>query len=116
MPHGLRVVITDPLTKVYGNPDPVLILDSNYYLNPEDLQTRGGSPETAASIGLSGEIIRKKDSLKDEDVGIYPYSVEKLTECSVMSDSLRPHESQHARPPCPSPTPRVHPNLCPSSW
>ena len=32
-----------------------------------------------------------------------------------MSDSLRPHESQHARPPCPSPTPRVHPNSCPSS-
>ena len=27
---------------------------------------------------------------------------------SVMSDSLRPHESQHARPPCPSPTPGVH--------
>ena len=35
---------------------------------------------------------------------------------SVVSDSLRPHESQLARPPCPSPTPRVHPNLCPSSW
>ena len=34
---------------------------------------------------------------------------------SVMSDSLRPHESQHARPPCPSPTPRVHSNSCPSS-
>ena len=32
---------------------------------------------------------------------------------SVMSDSLRPHEPQHARPPCPSPTPRVHPNPCP---
>ena len=31
---------------------------------------------------------------------------------SVMSDSLRPHEPQHARPPCPSPTPRVHPNSC----
>ena len=29
---------------------------------------------------------------------------------SVMSDSLQPHELQHARPPCPSPTPRVHPN------
>ena len=27
---------------------------------------------------------------------------------SVVSDSLQPHESQHARPPCPSPTPRVH--------
>ena len=29
--------------------------------------------------------------------------------CSVMSDSLWPHESQHTRPPCPSPTPGVHP-------
>ena len=34
---------------------------------------------------------------------------------SVVSDSLRPHESQHARPPCPSPTPGVHPNSSPSS-
>ena len=35
--------------------------------------------------------------------------------CSVMSDSLWPHELQHARPPCPSPTPRDYPNSCPSS-
>ena len=35
---------------------------------------------------------------------------------SVVSDSLQPHESQHARPPCPSPSPRVHSNSCPSSW
>ena len=35
---------------------------------------------------------------------------------SVVSDSLRLHESQHARPPCPSPTPRVHSNSCPLSW
>ena len=34
---------------------------------------------------------------------------------SVVSNSLRPHESQHARPPCPSPTPRVYLNSCPSS-
>ena len=34
---------------------------------------------------------------------------------SVVSDSLQPHESQHARPPCPSPTPGVHSNSCPSS-
>ena len=33
---------------------------------------------------------------------------------SVVSDSLRLHEPQHVRPPCPSPTPRVHPNPCPS--
>ena len=35
--------------------------------------------------------------------------------CSVVSDSLRPHDSQHARPPCPSPTPGVHPDSHPSS-
>ena len=36
---------------------------------------------------------------------------------SVVSDSLQPHESQHARPPCPSPTPKVHSNSRPlSSW
>ena len=33
--------------------------------------------------------------------------------CSVVSYSLRPHESQHARPPYPSPTPRVYPKPCP---
>ena len=35
--------------------------------------------------------------------------------CSVVSDSLGPYESQHARPPCPSPTPRVHSDSRPSS-
>ena len=35
---------------------------------------------------------------------------------SIMSDSLWPHESQHARPPCPSPTPRVHSDSYPLSW
>ena len=35
--------------------------------------------------------------------------------CSVMSDSLRPHGLLHARPPCPSPTPWVYSNSCPSS-
>ena len=34
---------------------------------------------------------------------------------SVVSDSLRPHELQHARPPCPSPSPGVHSDSCPSS-
>ena len=36
---------------------------------------------------------------------------------SVVSNSLHPHKPQHARPPCPSPTPGVHPNSCPlSRW
>ena len=36
--------------------------------------------------------------------------------CSVVSDSLQPRGLQHARPPCPSPTPGVYSNSCPLSW
>ena len=47
-----------------------------------------------------------------------PYSKYKssILFSSVASDSMRPHELQHARPPCPSPTPGGHPNPCPSIW
>ena len=48
------------------------------------------------------------------EVGIVGFSSVQFSR-SVMSDSLQPHEPQHARPPCPLPTPRVHPNPCPSS-
>ena len=47
----------------------------------------------------------------------YPNWILSNSVCSVVSDSLQPHELQHARPPCPSPTPRVPPNPCPlSRW
>ena len=36
--------------------------------------------------------------------------------CSVVSDSLQPHESQHTSPPCPSPPPRVYSNSRPLIW
>ena len=42
-------------------------------------------------------------------MSVYLYSVPFSR--SVVSHSLRPHESQHARPPCPSPTPGIYPNL-----
>ena len=48
---------------------------------------------------------------------LFPSSVSVQFSCSVMSDSLRPHEPQHARPSCPSPAPVVYPNSCPlSRW
>ena len=43
------------------------------------------------------------------------YSVQFSSVAPVVSDSLRPHELQNARPPCPSPTPGVHLDSCPSS-
>ena len=44
-----------------------------------------------------------------------PASISQSVQSSVVSNSLRHHESQHTRPPCPSPTPGVHSNSCPSS-
>ena len=46
---------------------------------------------------------------------LYKVTVSVQFSRSVVPDSLWPHESQHARPPCPSPTPRVHSNSRPSS-
>ena len=48
---------------------------------------------------------------------ITPWGIYLQFSCSVVSDSLRSHELQHARPPCPSPTPGVHSDSCPlSQW
>ena len=52
----------------------------------------------------SSTFIRSSDSFQFNSVQF---------SCSVVSDSLRPHELQHARPPCPSPTSEVHPNPWP---
>ena len=46
---------------------------------------------------------------------VYKFQSKHQFSRSVVSDSLRPHELQHARRPCPLPTPRVHSNSCPSS-
>ena len=51
---------------------------------------------------------------KNHSTSIIPVPVP--VQYSVVSHSLQPHESQHARPPCPSPTPGVYPNPCPLSW
>ena len=48
-------------------------------------------------------------------MGIHVVPILNPPTTSLMSNSLWLHESQHARPPCPSPTPGVHPNSCPSS-
>jgi len=59
-------------------------------------------------------IIQSEVSQKEKTSVQYQFSSVQFSH-SVMSDSLRPHESQHTRPPCPSPTPRVHSDSRPSS-
>ena len=81
-------------------------------------------PEVEITVGRKYNQKKKKQS-EQRPYGKYrgPYKEEKNKNTissvqfsrSVVSDSLRPHELQHTRPPCPSPTPGVHPNSCPSS-
>ena len=52
---------------------------------------------------------------KKKITGQYHWWIQFNFSHSVVSNSLRPHESQHARPPCPTPTPRVHWDSRPSS-
>jgi len=75
---------------------------------------KGNSP--ALLIGMKTGVATKENRMEA------PQKTKKRTPISsvqfsrsVVSDSLWPHEPQHARPPCPSPTPGVHPNPCPSS-
>ena len=64
--------------------------------------------EESEKIGLEVNIHKTKIMASDSISSVQ-------LSCSVMSDSLQPHESQHTRPPCPSSTPRVHPDSRPSS-
>ena len=72
-------------------------------------QERGGfmMGDTCTPMAISCECMAKKKTLQYCKVIQFSHS--------VMSDSLWSHEPQHARPPCPSPTPRVYSNSCPSS-
>jgi len=72
-------------------------------LECEDKWALGGITMNKASGG-DGIPVELFQILKDVAVKVRSDQIS----CSVVSDSLRPHESQHARPPCPSPTPGVH--------
>ena len=66
------------------------------------------SHELNRHLLLGRKVMNKLDNvLKSETFSSVHFSH------SVMSDSLRPHEPQHARPPCPSPTIGAYPNSCP---
>ena len=56
---------------------------------------------------LRQKVDMQKDNYKIMSISSVQFS------CSVVSDSLQPHDLQHSRPPCPSPTPRACSNSCP---
>ena len=75
------------------------------------------SPVTPPWLSLYSYVIDEKTATENFDnLFKVQFSSVQLS-CSVVSDSLWPHEPQHARPLCPSPTSGVHPNPCPlSRW
>ena len=84
-----------------------------------NLHTRQIRPKIKITKYKERHCIMIKGWIQKEDITIVnicaPTSVHFSR--SVVSDSLKPHESQHARPPCPSPTPGVHSDLRPlSQW
>ena len=101
---------------------------SNYELLCNIIRQSASGPKLKVDLSKIGEIINKKILTEWKKIfangminrglisKIYKqFSQVSQFSCSVVSDSLRPHDSEHARPPCPSPTPRVHPYSCASS-
>ena len=94
-------------------------------LVPPDLKLWGCEPGTRRLMrGKLNCEMKQRQSRTDRQtasgfwVGHWNLSISSVQfSCSVVSDSLWPHEPQHTRPPCPSPTSGVHPNPCPlSQW
>ena len=82
----------------------------NFFYNKEVWETTSNSFYEASSTKKSKDTKPPRETM-DQHPSLSSLQFSR----SVMSDSLGPHEPQHTRPPCPSPSPRVHPNPCLSS-
>ena len=95
------------------------------FRSSERQTSQSGSPKTSQNIPNKFYSVPSKESKRTDNGLIATNSASPHWKrnqfssgqfsCSVMSDSLLPHELQQARPPCPAPTPGVHSNSCPSS-
>ena len=78
--------------------------------------TNSQSPPKPMWLGRAFKLLSVLPSCLSLELQMLVFSSVQFS-CSVVSDSLWPHESQHERPPCPSTTPGVYPNSCPlSRW
>ena len=101
---GIKIARRNLNTLRYAD-DTTLMTESEEELKNHLMKVK----EESEKIGLKLNIQKKDYGIQSHQFSSVQFS------CSVVSDSLRPHESQHTRPPCPSPTPRVHSDSRPSS-
>ena len=109
--HKRRLYTWTALDSQYRNQIDSILSSQRWRSPRQSAKTRPG-----ADCGLDHELLIAKfrQKLKKVRKTTRPFSSVQFSR-SVMSDSLRPHELQHARPPCPSPTPGVYSNSCPLS-
>ena len=101
--HDLRVPLPAPL--------PIIVMQSCPLLLPSIFNSAQGSVLDLLSQEQVFPLSFPSPLISVQYQGNFICSVSQFSR-SVVSHSLRPHELQHARPPCPSPTPGVYPNSC----
>ena len=109
--HKRRLCTWTSLDGQHRNQIDYILCSQRWRSSIQSAKTRPG-----ADCGSDHQLLIAKFRLKLKKVGKTTrlFSSVQFSQ-SVMSDSLRPHESQHSRPPCPSQTPGVHPDSYPSS-
>ena len=89
--------------------DITLMVESEEELKSLLMKVKQENEEVGLKLSIQKSKIMASSPITSWQVGSVQFSR------SVMSDSLRPQESQHAKPPCPSPAPGVHSDSCPLS-
>ena len=88
--------------------------------SPNSCPWKVGGGQWTGAWGFTGWVLHWCEMKMWEEASAWRNSMTVISSvqfsCSVVFDSLQPHELKHARPPCPSPTPGVHPNPCPLCW
>ena len=112
-PHMLQLKIPRAATKTLHS-------QRNTYLKKRRSEYHH-NPLLQADLGDVGSLVpdqgnKSKYHNKANHTHWFPSELTVQFSRSVVSDCLRPHELQHARPPCPSSTPGVYLNSCPLSW
>ena len=98
--------------EVWGRLETCICLVEFLYCSPETIAILliGGTPKKIKSLNYTHTHTQTPKPLHSEDLSLafsYCFFCSVQFSCSVVSDSLQPRESQHARPPCPPPTPLV---------